>query len=169
MKVEELMVGDKVVSKRIECVGDGGQYQEWMEFGEIIRILEDTVYVMFDKQKDDWEEIEIKDIQPIPLTHEILEKNGFERRDDLIGDDNFLPFVFERLDTDECFEIIIYWRDSYCNGAADAFNEVSWDEYWKLHILSSPSLYEYETENCIYVHELQHALKLCKIQKDVML
>lgn len=108
-------------------------------------------------------------IKPIPLTPEILEKNGFERRDDLVGDDNFLPFVFERLDTDEYFEIIIYWRDSYCNGAADAFNEVSWGECWKLHILSGPSLYEYETGNCIYAHELQHALKLCKIQKEIIL
>lgn len=108
-------------------------------------------------------------IEPIPLTPEILEKNGFERRDDLVVDDNFLPFILERLDTDECFEITVYWRDSYSNGAADAFNEVSWDEYWKLHILSGPSLYEYETGNCIYVHELQHALKDCKIKKKIKL
>ena len=46
MKAEELMVGDKIIAKRIECVGDGGQFQEWDEFGEIIRILEDTVYVI---------------------------------------------------------------------------------------------------------------------------
>ena len=66
MKINELMIGDKVVAKRIECVGEGGQFQEWNEFGEITRIYEDTVYIMFDKQKDDWEEIDIKDIEPIP-------------------------------------------------------------------------------------------------------
>ena len=109
------------------------------------------------------------EVEPIPLTPEILEKNGFERRDDLVVDDNFLPFIFERLDTDECFEVIVYWRDSYSNGAADAFNVVSWNEHWKLHILSGSTLYEYETENCIYVHELQHALKLCGIKKEIVL
>lgn len=138
MKANELMIGDKIIAKRIECVGDGGQYQEWNEFGEIIRILEDTVYVMFDKQKDDWEEMDIKDIKPIPLSAEILEKNGFEYINDEYG-----CWLLGKIELRE--------REPY-NG----FFEV------EINIAK-------ETTYIHYLHELQHVLKLCKSQKDVVL
>lgn len=144
MRVEELMIGDKVTAKRIECVGDGGQYQEWNEFGEIIRILEDTVYVMFDKQKDDWEEIDIKDIEPIPLTVEILEKNGLCK-------DNHGRLNGEYFDEDENRDLEIT--------VDDKTGEIWWSYNWD----------EYRIIRLRYVHELQHALKLCEIQKEIVL
>lgn len=156
MRAKELMIGDKVVAKRIECVGDGGQYQEWMEFGEIIRILEDTVYVMFDKQKDDWEEIDIKDIESIPLTVEILEKNEFEK---VLDEDNT-----------ECYR--------YFSSAADGYIKITlWDggdSDWSLEVVN----YEkFDNNEIIYqnnftflkVHELQNALRLCGIEKEIIL
>lgn len=138
------MIGDKVIAKRIECVGDGGQYQEWNEFGEIIRILEDTVYVMFDKQKDDWEEIDIKDIEPIPLTVEILEKNGLEK-------DNHGLLYGEYFDEDSKKDLEI----TVDNKTGEIWWSYNWDEYRIIRLK--------------YVHELQHALKLCKIQKEIVL
>lgn len=142
MEVNELMIGDKVVAKRIECVGDGGQYQEWNEFGEIIRILEDTVYIMFDKQKDDWEEIDIKDIEPIPLTVEILEKNGFKKdeKDEKMYEWNW-GVIYDCISYDKETGIV---RIFYVSGLA--FKKI-----------------------LRYVHELQHALKLCEIEKEIVL
>ena len=143
MEVNELMIGDKVVAKRIECVGDGGQYQEWNEFGEIIRIFEDTVYVMFDKQKDDWEEIDIKYIEPIHLSIEILEKNGFKK--------------------DEKDKNMYYWNWSICN------NCISYDkETGKIRIFHSLGNLVFVLP-LRYVHKLQHALKLCEIEKEIIL
>lgn len=139
MKAEELMVGDKIVAKRIECVGDGGQYQEWNEFGEIIRILEDTVYVMFDKQKDDWEEIDIKDIEPIPLIVETLEKDNHGR---LYG---------EYFDEDENCDLEISVDDK----TGEIWWSYNWDEYYIIRLR--------------YVHELQHALKLCGITHEIII
>ena len=144
MNANELMIGDKVVAKRIECVGDGGQYQEWNECGEITRIYEDTVYIMFDKQKDDWEEIDIKDIEPIPLSVEILEKNGLEK-------DNHGRLNGEYFDEDKNRDLEI--------SVDDKTGEIWWSYNWD----------EYRIIRLRYVHELQHALKLCGIAKTIVL
>lgn len=142
MKAEELMIGDKIIAKRIECVGDGGQYQEWNEFGEIIRILEDTVYIMFDKQKDDWEEIDVKDIEPILLTPEILEKNGFE--------------------VDEKDKNMLKWRWSVIDDC------ISYDKSTGIVRIFYPSGLVF-VKILEFVHELQHALRLCGITKNIIL
>lgn len=103
----------------------------------------------------------------IPITPDILEKNGFERRDDLT-EDGFLPFILDRNDTEECYEVIVEWRDYYDNGAADAFNVEIVDECWKLHVGCGMKTY-ISTQDIIFVHELQHTLRLCGIDKEIVL
>lgn len=88
--------------------------------------------------------------EPIPITPEILEKNGYsynETRDvwELIPNDGF---GICRDEDDNCFY--------FCLGIFDAFNSYS------------DITYHYITK-VEYVHELQHALKLCKIEKDIVL
>lgn len=85
--------------------------------------------------------------EPIPLTPEILEKNGFED----IGDDTYQ------------LEEKPYWF------WVDFFNHQYGCEY-------DTSTYEYEDDEHrlkLYgipsVHELQHALRLCEIEKEIIL
>ena len=75
-------------------------------------------------------------VRPIPLTPEILEKNGFE---DTMGD--------------------AFWISTSCN------------LLWKDGKLQN-FCREEDDEVCIpceYVHELQHALRLCKVDKEIVL
>lgn len=88
--------------------------------------------------------------EPIPITPEILEKNGYsyiETEDawELIPNNGFGICKDE---DDNCFY--------FCLGIFDAFN------------CYSDITYHYITK-VEYVHELQHALKLCKIEKEIVL
>lgn len=90
------------------------------------------------------------EFEPIPITPEILEKNGYsynETRDvwELIPNDGF---GICRDEDDNCFY--------FCLGIFDAFNSYS------------DITYHYITK-VEYVHELQHALKLCGIEKEIIL
>lgn len=81
-------------------------------------------------------EFEVPEWQPIPLTVEILEKNGFE---DTMGD--------------------AFWISTSCN--------LLWED-GKLQNFCR----EEDDEVCIpceYVHELQNALRLCKVNKEIVL
>lgn len=104
--------------------------------------------------------INIDDINPIPLTAEILEKNGFKKYEE----DYHNEYVCEKCDETSYYEVVICWKDSYDNGALDAFNHVQWDEGWKLDIVSEGS-YNKGWCKTIYLHELQHALRLCGLDE----
>ena len=69
-------------------------------------------------------------------------------------------YVCEKCDETSYYEVVICWKDSYDNGALDAFNHVQWDEGWKLDIISEGN-YNKGWCKTIYLHELQHALRLC--------
>lgn len=104
------------------------------------------------------------EVQPIELTPEILEKNGFERRDDLCKRmDDALPFI---LDINEIDSVIVEWRDSFDNGLSDE-NAESWGEYWSL-LVSGMNYHFKKTADRIYIHDLQHALRLCGIDKEIV-
>lgn len=99
-------------------------------------------------------------IEPISLTPEILKKNGFECRDDLVksfGDPE--TFIWEN---DECDLAMVEWLDSYNDG------ESRWGEYWLMDINGVNGKISIRN-NILYVHELQHALRLCGIEKEIEL
>jgi len=75
-------------------------------------------------------------VTPIPLTTEILEKNGFKSCKE--GYDIGIP--------------LLYW-DKYCTAVC------GWTHCDDL----------IEVFDCRYVHQLQHALKLCGITKEIEL
>ena len=101
-------------------------------------------------------------INPIPLTPEILEENGFVQDNaiadsfgfEIFGIDNLLCGLSygEEIDT-WIFETFKPWTHTDYDGAP-----VDWG---------------YDTRAIIpdirYVHELQHALKCCKIDKEIVL
>ena len=112
MRAEELMIGD------------------WVDlYDRLLKInIDDLCFI-------EREEVYCK---PIPLTEEILEKNGF------LVDSNGIFYLKENLK----FGLI---------------KDIDYG-YW----------FAYRSNNeyictCDFVHELQHLLKLCKIEKDIIL
>lgn len=86
--------------------------------------------------------VPIEFIEPIPLTTEILEKNGFVKDE---NDDN-----------------MYYWNWSVIDDCMSYDKETS-----KVRIFSVSGLTFVKILQ--YVHELQHALRLCEIKKEIVL
>ena len=84
-----------------------------------------------DCQGDDWA-ISTDRVEPIPLTEEILEKNGFEKCK--IPE---IEYIGWRLNEEFSVEL-------------NAVDDFDWND---VHIA--------------YVHQLQHALRLCGIKKEI--
>ena len=133
MKVNELMIGDWVVYN-----GDVDYINpikiEGMDFATGMCITTDRDDVGFDG------------VWPIPLTAEILEKNGFIE---------FMPHNWQIVINN----IMIELREPEHNMAI----WLDWDE----HDTGTYASYMFPRPNC--VHELQHALRLCNIDKEIEL
>lgn len=131
MKANELMIGDWVLVRRPlhrcekvrvkSVIGNGtieAKTRDGLKaFGELV-------------------------VKPIPLTKEILEKNGFKQ----IGE----KFIWGEID-DDLIEITPSINNSYRIKISVA------------DLMIGCSIW------CSYVHELQHALKLCAITKEIIL
>lgn len=93
-------------------------------------------------------------LEPIPLTPEILEKNGFETEDDvhfsIQGQSDILELLLVELPFDGYYFDIVRTEKTInkCNQRCYI------DRYFA-------SIY--------YVHQLQHALRLCGIEKEIEL
>ena len=130
MNIEEIMIGDWVFNKH-------HQYP--------IRI---TPFDFFTHTHDKYGEQHLmassnvafgRDFEPIPVTGEILKKNGFEISTDV-------GYVFEDYKT-----TVIYS-----------------DFYRQLKILKEYNVvFDSGKWSNICVHEMQHALRLCKVDKDI--
>ena len=86
------------------------------------------------------EDMDCDDIEPIPLTAEILEKNGF------VGE--------------LCSNGIDYVSEEYKLRIICKTNDVGWTIYANHFGLDKKD---------VFVHELQHALRLCRIEKEIEL
>lgn len=89
-------------------------------------------------------------IEPIPLTPEILEKNGFKKQ----GFDGWE--IDHKTDDGNDLEWFALWRNDYSSP--------------HLQINSFMSLYgSFSSFEIHFVHQLQHALRLCGIEKEIVL
>lgn len=138
MKANELMIGDWVYNKH-HC-----------------KNIKLTPYDFFTNTHNEFGEQELapfakptigRDLEPIPLTQKILEKNGFEN----IGDDTY------QLEEKPCWFWVDFFRHTYGCEYDTSTYEYEDDEH-RLKLYGIPS-----------VHELQHALKLCGIEKEIEL
>ena len=125
MKTNELMIGD------------------WVMYHKHMPMI---IYQL----SPDFEDMD--DLNPIPLTIEIIEKNGFIEFEDEIF--HIKTHRWERWLNDgylhECVDILRSSdKKGYCIFARHDYNEL------KLYLH--------------YVHELQHALRLCGIEKEIEL
>ena len=132
IRVTDLMVGDLVLHD-----------------GKVIRV--DAVHkrkIGYHKTKDKLTWLFCGQFEPIPLTPEILEKNGFER-DKNISLYNAYTGINSRVTLH------------------DDFMSMNSRNMWHVHIDSE----DYSTiAGCelTYVHELQHLLRLCKIVDKIV-
>lgn len=159
MKAEELMVDDWVLAEgkpvqvtNISVLG-----------GDVIRVMNpfmsydiayaSNIIALSNGAKD------INKIEPIPLTEEILKKNGF--KNDVIAQKAIIAegaSNFSVILVSEDNRITLNNIDEYIN----SFNK------WHVHI-DTEDMRTICTSEITYVHELQHLLKLCKIEKEIVL
>ena len=127
MKVKELMIGD------------------WMY--NCIANIRFQIYPQFFSQWYNRTEQFMATIQPISLTPEILEKNGWEYNDE---DAKFFPKTW-------------VGGGLKLHGTDDGgYRIVVTSDYDDEDTNDTPFI-------ILYVHELQHALRLCRIEKEIIL
>lgn len=143
MEATDLMIGDWVLYEN--------------DYGKVWCLEEASDLVGLDLSDNmSTQDAHFEDIFPIPLTPEILEKNGFEK-------------VLDE-DGTECYR--------YYNRAADGYIKISLynggDGDWSIEIVNYEKFDNNEivyNNNFIFlkVHQLQHALRLCGITKEIEL
>lgn len=95
-------------------------------------------------------------IKPIPLTEEILEKNGFE---ELMSEGWESAAKFGRIP-----EPTGVWQYSF--GQFDSVSYLPKRSFLSVKFMEG---YTADIANIKYVHELQHALRLCGVEKEIIL
>jgi hypothetical protein len=136
ISAKSLQIGDWVMSKELKTP---------VKVCSIMNHYETTIY--FCCQGNEFI-VNSYQLEPIPLTPEILEKNGFEF-DDVIPECRMFMGIDDR--------VALRNDKEYMNS----------DNEWHVHIDSE----DYCTiANCelTYVHELQNILRLCKIYKEIV-
>ena len=93
----------------------------------------------------------LKSYEPIPITPEILEKNGFVAKQVY----SYPYYVYEVKGDKFNFEI-----------ALPKGNKTTYKEPW-IYIYSTHVFVNHLP--CVFVHQLQHALRLCGIEKEIIL
>lgn len=129
IKAEELMIGDWVL--------DGTKY------AQVTSITCDGIIETTVNKKSN-----IELLEPIPITSEILEKNGFK------------GIMYAKLDIDQHQWIEYYYHEHRLRKWWRGIDE------WNNHAEVSEVPFECQ---CHYVHELQMAFKLCKVNKEIVL
>ena len=139
MKANELMVGDWVIHPYYKHPSK-------------------IVYFNGSRVRVEYEEVEAESLRPIPLTPEILEKNGFEKSySSILTADGYkkLPQYKYKNTTqvqDICRNLITISYSDLEGGVYD--------------IQCGIGSHIYDLK---YVHQLQHALRLCEIEKEIEL
>jgi hypothetical protein len=123
MEAKDLMIGDK-----LKTVFD-------QKIVEVKEIKQNCIYT-------EGNAYEYNEIEPIPLTPDILEKIGF-------GTERNIGHIIDDWD-----------------GTQIIYN--SWDHNLRI-IKNYKTRLDIETFDDIAVHELQHALRLCGIEKEIVL
>ena len=135
-----LMVGDWV-----SC--DGKNYQ----------IAEIGGMVCLDAEKEIFASLE--DITPIPITPEILEKNGFNEQG---KGENYTDYVFVPAIEGAPAPILVGFYKKPIKGVSILFKCTR-------SVCNGGGINDLHLCTLNYVHELQHALKLCGIDKEIKL
>lgn len=157
MKTKDLMIGDWVnvlpISRKVKAHYDKVESIRKEYTGQLYI---EGGYHNREHIGDDWFDwsVGIDNIAPIPLTTEILKKNGFV----LVQKENEEDNVYEEWKYENglisiCFEPTVIWLEVHNGGENSPVKTVNY----------------YTDGDEIYVHELQHILKLLNIDKEIEL
>lgn len=145
MKIEELMVGDLVIYLN----GETPVYV-------IVRKINGNDGIVCLRQSDGHVFNTMIDfLLPIPLTHEILEKNGFEKCQSLTFWDEYQMCLNEDAEKERWIFIQYHHKSDYIKMMYIAPS--GHDDSMTLVL------------NHCYTHQLQHAFNLCRIDKQITL
>lgn len=149
MKTNELSAKDLMVGDWVSVIIEGETYQ-----GRVSRIEGDTenICVSLYNAPYGWEDGDaFDDISPIPLTPEILEKNGFKP----YIPENHLETVYACQDVSKAVADELYALWPYQDGSFYLLLRVDGKDMVRMDVH--------------YIHQLQHALRLCGIDKTIKL
>lgn len=106
---------------------------------------------VLDEQKKGNEVIGFRfnDLSPIPLTEEILKANGFE----VVNLSNLHKCYFRQKDNEDGTELYNIEVEYYSDNPDACFIDVTYDSIGSVRL------------KCKYVHEFQHALRLCGLNE----
>ena len=146
MRASELMIGDYLYWGKDKIV----KVQMLRKYGDnfgVDVIYNDSVNLYFCTDNDDIYSYNIDELKPIPLTPEILEKNGWVYNNE---DEKFFPQTWVGgglmlQGADDC---------GYCIVVTSDYDDEDTN--------NTPFI-------ILYVHELQHALRLRRIKKEIIL
>ncbi len=151
MKTNELMVGDWVYMKahrgfdsqyiKVESIPDPSSDTHYGHIGS---------YPISDDM--DFRDIEDSHLEPIPITLEILEKNGFRHE----ANGNYVCYVGKA-------KIAVQFRDKVAIQVSNEFRGK--DNNGRADLVS----FLRDWSDVLYVHYLQHILRLCGIDKTIEL
>lgn len=147
MKAEELMIGDWVT------ITEHDDFHGYI--AKVVIINGETDYITVHIPNMHLHDVFADDLQPVQLTKEILEKNGWKKQ---------RWWRFKQSD------VITY--DIVDDIVDEFYLEVTDDGFALVNDLSDDEDHGYMSNWVVdinYVHELQHALKLCKIEKEIII
>lgn len=145
MKTSDLMIEDWVMSRRYPSPS--------RVYATYLDISKDQPTITIINEEEGKSIIAghfIEELTPIPLTQEILEKNGFtlfnQYKNNIV-----YHYLIDDIQQNSIFITIVDGTEIY-------YSYKSNDDYDVISFLPIQ-----------YVHELQHALKICKIDKEIIL
>lgn len=158
------MVGDWF-NFLIDIEGGDTEYDPQNEVYQPMQVRDITSFGVNDGEVSSYEGVvnDIAQLQPIPLTAQILEKNGFKNLS--LNDPELINYVFKASFVHKSpLPNVEVLRVNYYDG-------VEWDFYALLGERESSDCGEqYEYIIIVkFVHELQHALRLAGIEKTIEL
>lgn len=145
MKVNELMIGD--LCRRRSIYQDTGR--EVVTDFQVTQICKNGENLYIYGPKGNMGRVD--QIEPIPLTAEILKKNDIRLLE--VGD-NGVATPAKNRNRYEKWQIHTQWKDTYL---------------WYDRLTKRWNLYDMNGAQFTFVHEFQHALRLCGIEKEIEL
>lgn len=136
MEANELMIGDWVMVNDVDHPNPMQVDGMYKKNGAYYAVLSSDLSADADM------------IEPIRLTNEILEKNGFYG----------MPYAFLKIEDDKWLEY--YYHEHRLREFWSGIDE------WQNHSKIQERTFQC---TCKYVHELQHALRMCNIDKTIEL
>lgn len=146
MKMNELMIGDWV-NFLIDIVGGETEFDPVVNEYQPMRV--DSISSLGEVDSELGVINDVSQLQPISLTAEILKKN----------------FNFDPNNSEGTFEHY-WWSNGYLDVAITEFTDGIWEvEVDEIEMGNLPTWKMFVSN----VHELQHALHLCNIEKEIEL